>query len=263
MLMPACAASAAFVPSRPAPVGTKRPALVLKAPSVRVSHGAAYSWVRRAPGSGQIEAIGITFSESMLSHLPTPKEIKSEMPMEGWVLAVPKAIKGMPYDHIEIDWNPLGHPPAGIYDKPHFDFHFYTIPPKLQDSITVTGNGLKRCMKKPPARFVPPGYILPPGTAFPNMGVHWVNPATAPEVRGGTFMSTLIFGSYDGRMAFWEPMVTLKYLLSKQNHTQKLAEAKSFAQSGYYPTSYSVSYDAKAHSYTVALEGLEYHRASK
>ncbi|MBS1566007.1 MAG: hypothetical protein JST39_16585, partial [Bacteroidetes bacterium] len=32
-----------------------------------------------------------------------------------------------PFRHVGLDWNPLGHEPAGIYDRPHFDFHFYMI----------------------------------------------------------------------------------------------------------------------------------------
>jgi len=31
------------------------------------------------------------------------------------------------FKFVELDWNPGGHEPAGVYDTPHFDFHFYTI----------------------------------------------------------------------------------------------------------------------------------------
>lgn len=33
-------------------------------------------------------------------------------------------------------WNPHGHAPLGIYTEPHFDFHFYTVPPEAVASIT-------------------------------------------------------------------------------------------------------------------------------
>jgi len=29
-----------------------------------------------------------------------------------------------PFDHIGINWNPNGHPPAGVYNRPHFDVPF-------------------------------------------------------------------------------------------------------------------------------------------
>ena len=32
-----------------------------------------------------------------------------------------------PYTFAELDWNPQGHTPEGVYTFPHFDFHFYTI----------------------------------------------------------------------------------------------------------------------------------------
>ena len=31
------------------------------------------------------------------------------------------------YKFVQFDWNPAGHEPAGVYDLPHFDFHFYTV----------------------------------------------------------------------------------------------------------------------------------------
>jgi hypothetical protein len=47
-----------------------------------------------------------------------------------FTLALPKEAAPTAYNHIGIDWNPQGHEPQGIYDKPHFDFHFYMITPE-------------------------------------------------------------------------------------------------------------------------------------
>jgi hypothetical protein len=29
---------------------------------------------------------------------------------------------------VGLNWNPHGHIPPGVYDLPHFDFHFYIEP---------------------------------------------------------------------------------------------------------------------------------------
>ena len=43
-----------------------------------------------------------------------------------------------PYKFIELDWNPAGHEPAGVYTLPHFDYHFYKIGVAERDAIVPT-----------------------------------------------------------------------------------------------------------------------------
>ncbi|HVT13139.1 MAG TPA: DUF5602 domain-containing protein [Fimbriimonadaceae bacterium] len=230
---------------------------------VAIGNGMAFTWVKFNKATKKIESVGITMTETALEGLPKASDIKSPIPMEMWDLELPKEIQGLPYDHVEIDWNPVGHPPAKIYDKPHFDFHFYTIDSVTQQKITAAGADLKRCLKKPDAKFVPAGYILPPDTSFPKMGTHWINPATAPELSGGKFTSTFIYGTYNGRTAFWEPMITKEFLESKPAFWQKIAPPKAYDTTGYYPTSYSVKYNADRHEFSVSLNGLVYRKASR
>jgi hypothetical protein len=44
--------------------------------------------------------------------------------------------------------------------------------------------------------------------------------------------------------------------LTKPNVTEPIKLPSRYAKSGYYPTRYSVSYDAAKKQYTVALEGM-------
>lgn len=30
-----------------------------------------------------------------------------------------------PFDHGYLEWTPFGHPPPGVYEARHFDYHFY------------------------------------------------------------------------------------------------------------------------------------------
>ncbi len=56
------------------------------------------------------------------------------------ILPFPKT-KGMHfYTHGYLDWNPQGHIPVGIYDKPHFDFHFYIISNEARMAIGANDN---------------------------------------------------------------------------------------------------------------------------
>ncbi|MEW6601654.1 MAG: DUF5602 domain-containing protein, partial [Nitrospirota bacterium] len=87
-----------------------------------MGQGRARAFVTLDKG-GTPAVIGIRMSESALAGLPAepPRDA------DGWeyVLALPKEAAKSGYDHIVIDWNPEGHIPPGVYDTPHFDFHFY------------------------------------------------------------------------------------------------------------------------------------------
>src|SRR5690606_33501005 len=43
-----------------------------------------------------------------------------------------------PYTFVEVNWNPAGHEPNGVYDEPHFDLHFWTASQALRESIVPT-----------------------------------------------------------------------------------------------------------------------------
>ena len=90
---------------------------------------------------------------------------------------------------------------------------------------------------------------------FEAMGAHAVDTAT-PELRGDPFTSTFIYGYYNGRMTFVEPMISTAFLKTKTNFTAPVKQPAAYPRRGYYPTRYSVTYDPKREEYSVALEGL-------
>ena len=49
---------------------------------------------------------------------------------------------------------------------------------------------------------------------YAHMGNHYAD-STAPEFNGGTFTNTFILGTFDGRITFYEPMMSKDYLDSK------------------------------------------------
>ncbi|HET7831543.1 MAG TPA: hypothetical protein VFK88_01120 [Gallionella sp.] len=218
-----------------------------------LGNGMVWTWVeydaKKAP-----TALGFTFTETAISALSPEPPAPG---LENWeyALALPRGAMVPPYTHLVLNWNPYGHVPPGVYDVPHFDFHFYIIDPEQREKISCKGADLKKCMNKPAADFISSAYILPPGTEMPRMGVHWIDPA-APEFNRQPFTHTFIYGSYDRQVAFLETMITRAFLESKPSVTTTIKPPAKFQKHGYYPTVYSVKYDPERREYSVAFEGL-------
>jgi hypothetical protein len=224
----------------------------------RIGNGIAYSWVT-LDAKGKPSAIGVTLTESAMEGLP--EKGPSGLPWHGFNLALPKEADKTPFNHIGVDWNPKGHEPAKVYDVAHFDIHFYTIPVEARMKITAQGADIAKTAKPVPAKFAPAGYIYAKGTEVPMMGGHWVNPK-APELNGQPFTKTFLFGSYNGEMIFFEPMLTRDWMLSNPNFSEEVPTAASYTKSAYYPTRYSVRHDAARKEYHIALEGMVWREAA-
>ena len=214
--------------------------------------GSVRSWVT-LDKDGNPTAIGLTFTEAALSGLP--QNLPAGQEGVEYVLALPPEAASTAFDHVGINWNPHGHSPAGIYDTGHFDFHFYTITPEERSRITARGEDLARARKQPAIEYVPAGYIYAPDSEIPRMGGHWVDPQSN-EFQKQPFTRTFLYGNYDGRIVFMEPMITKAFLESKVSVTETIKLPSKYARPGYYPTRYSIKYDAGSAEYSIALEGL-------
>ncbi|MBA3892938.1 MAG: hypothetical protein H0X69_04485 [Gemmatimonadales bacterium] len=83
-----------------------------------------------------------------------------------------------------------------------------------------------------------------------------------PEPAEGTAaLGTFIYGAYDGKLIFLEPMVSHSYLSSKPQQCMPVRAPKTYATAGYYPSSYCVRHDAASATYRVSLEGLVHRKA--
>jgi Domain of unknown function (DUF5602) len=220
---------------------------------VTMGHGKARTFVK-LDDNGKPTEYGVAMNEAAMTGLPggDPNGHSHEY---NYVLNLPTEAKELPVNHLEINWNPNGHEPEHIYTLPHFDFHFYTISQQERDGITAVGADTLKVMKIPEAQYAPAGYIQIPG-GVPRMGSHWIDP-TSPEFNGHAFTKTYIYGFYDGKMAFFEPMITKAYLESKPNATETVKMPQAFQKSGYYPGSYTVGYDAATKEYVVSFGALK------
>ncbi len=221
-------------------------------PAVAVGQGQARAFVTR-DAYGKPLTLGIRLDEAALSGLPAEPPAGAEG--TAYTLALPAEAAGMGYDHIVVDWNPHGHVPPGVYDVPHFDFHFYLIGEEAINKITAVGEDLERAHKAPVPEFMPEGYILPPGTEVPKMGAHAIDP-TGDEFTKKSFTKTFLYGFYDGEMIFVEPMITNAYLETKPDVTVPVKVPKAYAKLAYYPTQYGVRYVADTGKYEITLQGL-------
>jgi hypothetical protein len=227
--------------------------------SVVVGDGTARAYVT-LDGGAPVE-IGVALSEASLQNLPVDGAIHTDhLNMTEWVLPLPADASLTPYRLIVLGWNPQGHEPPFIYDLPHFDFHFYTIEDAERLAIDPKD---ARAASVPADAEIPQGYVgthammeAPPAAAtIPQMGLHWLDPQT-PELNGHRFTTTFIYGSWDGRVIFAEPMITREFLESRPDFVQQVAQPRQYGAAGVYPTRYSIKWDEQAREYRIALGGL-------
>lgn len=221
---------------------------------VRIGKGSAHTVVR-TDAAGKLTSIGVVFTEDMLEGLPRAAE--GADPDFAYQLGMPEKGPKTVVDHVVVNWESVGHSPPGVYDVPHFDFHFYLVSSVDRLKVRFTSDSESGDpTQQPPAELLPAGYILPPGTAVSGMGVHAINPAS-PEFHAQPFTATFIYGYYDKRLTFIEPMVSLSYLRSKPAFSAPIARPAIFEKRGVYPSSYRVGYDDAHKSYEVSLVDLQ------
>ena len=247
--------------------------------TVPLGRGHVRSYVLRDTGGAPIE-LGVALDELALDDLPAPGtgHHGPHGEMHEYIVPLPDG-HGTPFKFVELDWNPGGHEPPGVYDTPHFDFHFYTITKAERDAIDPADPRYAEKANRMPAADLVPQFNdvpRPPGTplsatAVPRMGVHMVDVRT-PELQAllgrpeayRPFTTTFIHGAWDGHMTFWEPMITRAHLLAKRAATDpsvrdeliELPLPQRYEAAGRYPLAYRIAWDPQAREYRVALARL-------
>ncbi|MCK7558346.1 DUF5602 domain-containing protein [Chitinophaga sedimenti] len=231
-----------------------------KGPELQLHDGKARSWVKLDEKGNPLQ-IGVTITDAAFNSVPFPA---GEMPGHNMAnslsLQLPKQASSMPFKHIGLDWNPAGHEPPGIYDKPHFDFHFYMISQAERMQIPTYDQDSLKFKNSPAPAYLPASYANF-GGGVPQMGAHWVDLNT-PEIKPPfNFTETFFYGSYNGKVIFLEPMITHDFIKNvNASFTRDIPQPAKFQVSGYYPTKSSV---VRKNGVTeVILEGLVYKTAS-
>ena len=219
-----------------------------------ILHGGKVWTSAKVDKDGKPLKVSIVLNDAALNSVPVgqPSDHTSH---ENNIIVPVSDKSGTPFKNIMVNWNSSGHEPDGVYTMPNFDFHFYML---TKNEIMALVDDTKMNQNLPAADYVPANHISPaPGV--PMMGRHWLD-ATSPELNGQPFSQTFIYGSYDSKIIFYEPMITLQFLKANGAFERNLPQPTRFHTSGYYPTKLKISrHDGTTE---VVLEGFVYRQAS-
>lgn len=212
---------------------------------VSIGNGEGRSFIANVNDQEHLQ-LGITLDAAALEGLPD-----GETHFE---FDLPEAARELtPFDHISLGWMSHGHPEP-VYHTPHFDVQFYMISRPEKEAI-VSGSPEMNVL--PASAFMPVTYFSPETAGVSRMGRHWLD-INSPELMPGgpPFTTTMVMGSYNGKVVFWEPMITRDYLLTVPDTTMHIQQPLSFEKQGHYPTDYSIRFDAQQQQYTIYLSGF-------
>jgi Domain of unknown function (DUF5602) len=223
---------------------------IFKGPEAEVYHGKAWTWIQ-LDKQGKPERVAISINDAALNSVKPGDGSSSgdHQHDDNVVLKFHPKAEATLFRHVWLNWNPNGHPPAGVYTRPHFDLHYYMVPSEERETFV---DPVKLDAALAPD-YLPANHIgVDP---VPTMGKHYID-VTSPELNGQPFTQTFIFGSYDSKMVFWEPMITLDFLKNTASFERSIPQPAKFQKTGYYPTKMRI---VKASGVTnIILEGFVY-----
>ena len=209
--------------------------------SMTLGSGTAKAYYR-TDASGNPMEVGVIISDAAMNSLPhATSSTVIQLPAE--------AQAKTPFKFLLFDYNHLGHEPAHVYDLPHFDIHVYTGTNEERLKINPSDASTAAV---PSAGFLPADYVIP-GGVVPQMGNHWID-VTAPEVNGAKFTNTFIYGSTNGKIIFYEPMITSDFILATTHAHFVIKQPAKFEKSGYFPSEYCVLHNTAAKQYEISLQ---------
>ena len=221
-------------------------------PVVQMGVGHARSWVNITHDNKAL-AIGIEMTEGALQLHDANDDGRS---LEFVFPLHQKAKAFTPFDHFLVNWNEHGHPPPGIYDLPHFDFHFYKMSLAERLAIPAFNDAPQKFNNLPDLAYIPTGYFTRPNEGIIQMGRHWGD-GLSPELHGQPFTHTFIYGSYDGKVTFLEPMITLALLQSGVTVQKAIRQPQLFDPvDNYYPTRYNIWKNENNNRHYVAMDQM-------
>lgn len=208
--------------------------------------GKAYTYIIN-DGDGNPSEIGVAISAAAFDNFT---ELSGDAEVS---LNYPAEASATPFKHQFMGFAAHGHEPVGVYDVPHYDLHFYTSSIAERSAITPFDTIKAALMPGPdyfPAAYFPTGLV-------PNMGVHWLDP-TSPELSGAAaFTQTFIWGSFDNKVTFLEPMITKKFIEDTHDFETDIRQPAKYDQPGkYYPTKQGFAHDHDKDEYRFFLKGF-------
>jgi len=233
-----------------ATTGTSRPATDV---CTQVLGSEVCTWVEM--DGDRVVAMGADIPLSLIEGVPTDMEM-AWPPKALAAVPLPEAARSaLGIDHMAINWEAHGHPPASFLTR-HFDFHFYSVP---RDDVLAID-----CADASKPSTLPPGYALPDiavpglgmlvGLCVPHMGMHAMPEADVSATV--PFDASMILGYYGGRPVFFEPMVSQELLLERADFTLPMPPVSGLLSGVRYPSAFRAEYDGAADAYRLVFGGF-------
>jgi hypothetical protein len=204
---------------------------------------------------GIVTELGATIPMKLVEVAPTDAEMVWP-PQEMATIQMPAVVREtLGIDHFGLNWEAHGHPPATFMTE-HFDFHFYSLTTDVVNAID--------CADQSKPADLPAGYALPDievpgmgtfvGLCVPHMGMHGV---IANQLdRTDPFDADMLIGYYGAKPIFFEPMVSRKLLLSRQDFTLPMPQVSGLPAGVRYPGAFRAEYDSNADAYRLVFTGF-------
>lgn len=209
---------------------------------INIGNGKVKSFIKKDE-AGNPTAVGLAISDAVLkSFRARGAEYRIKMPAGNNTL----------FKHISLEYSP-GKPAP--YNTPNVTVHFYMLSEKERDAINANAPAMEVL---PATAFRPKDYVPMPG-GVPGMGKHWID-TTGEELHGTPFKRAIAYGSYNGRFISLEPLYNLSFLQAKKTAQWPVKDPPAVGTSGFYATSYSLSFDAASGTHLLSLENLEYRK---
>ena len=207
--------------------------------------GKAHTYITN-DGNGNPFEIGIVMNEAAFDNF-------TEMSGDDEVsLDYPAEASKTPFKHQFMGFASHGHEPVMIYGVPHFDLHFYTS--TQAERMAITPFDTVKAALTPSMDYFPAAYFS--AGLVPQMGVHWIDP-TSSEFNGAPFTQTFIWGSFDNKVTFLEPMITKQFIADTHDFETEIKQPAKYDQPGkYYPTKQGFAHDHEKGEYRIFLRGF-------
>lgn len=221
--------------------GKNIPNLIEKGPEVTAGQGKAWTWIETTSKNVPVAVAIVLTDKAVPDEHGFSTKHEGEHGTEVYELDLPASKANTVFDHVTVDWNPEGHPPANVYSFAHFDFHYYMINRAQRQLIPAFETDSTGFKKYPAPAYLPADYFPIPGGQA-QMGVHWADPKSPELNPGGTFTQTFIYGTYNNSVNFYEPMVTRKFLKELTSPLERsIPQPDKVDKTGYYPTKMVIS----------------------
>ncbi len=249
-------------------------AKTIYADSQPLGDGFVRSYVTLDDTSDKPSDVGVVFTPGVLSVSNSAGNVTSVQ------LALPSEAASTGYKHVEVKYLPPDYPPKARMNVPRFEVNFFRLSSQERDKICPnadTTGTVPKCVgqEQAIATTTPVSGVLPKGLeqpkpdspfyAQPRYGTRYFDRQLVGIAGQNPQLLTSFYsyGFYSGKESFTELLVGKAFLEKQPNQVNtSLKVPTAYSKSGFYPTKYTVNYDATRQEHSVSLGGFTFRSAT-